>query len=81
MELVEGNWLDTAPSEEPTHWRQVIFYLEQPLSVTQDEEIRGAMSLSQNPTNPRCYDITLEYGGDITGKGKRTQRFDLDVSC
>jgi SAM-dependent methyltransferase len=81
VELTEGFWLSTSPADEPTHWRQVIFYLDHPYNVTQDEAIHGAMSLKQAADNPRCWDITLEYGGDVVGAGKHTQRLTLDVSC
>lgn len=85
VELVEGSWLDTSPSQEPTHWRQVLFFLSAPLAMAQDEVVRGVARLGKNAVNSRCWDVELEYGTE-DGSGAQvapavSRRWTLDVSC
>ena len=81
VELSAGQWLSTSPEEEPTHWRQTLFFLRQPLLVQQDELLKGTLAMSQNVTNPRCWDVELEFAGEDAAQPTQTQRYELDVSC
>lgn len=91
VELVPGAWLSTAPADEPTHWRQTIFYLDAPLPVELDCRLRGSAELRQNAANPRCWDVTIAYACDrpraaghaaaADETATRTMAWTLDVSC
>ncbi len=60
VELLPGQWLSTAPSDEPTHWRHTLFYLETPLAIQQDSVVRGTMSMAKQASHPRCWDVRLQ---------------------
>jgi len=59
VELAQGFWLSTAPSAEPTHWQQTLFYLASPWEVVQDQRLSGRVSYEQNVANRRCLDVGL----------------------
>lgn len=51
----------TAPQAKPTHWKQTVFYLPQPLTVHAGEEIHGTISCAPNDKNIRDLDITIAH--------------------
>jgi len=51
----------TAPQAKPTHWKQTVFYLPQPLTVHAGEEIHGTISCAPNDKNVRDLDITIAH--------------------
>ena len=51
----------TGPGERYTHWKQTVFYLEEPLTVQTDEVIHGQLSCKPNAKNPRDLDIVIKY--------------------
>ncbi|KAI8527794.1 hypothetical protein RHMOL_Rhmol12G0102000 [Rhododendron molle] len=53
--------LSTAPEDPPTHWQQTLIYFYDPIEVEQDQQIEGAVTLSQSKENPRFMNIHLEY--------------------
>lgn len=53
--------LSTAPEDPPTHWQQTLVYFYDPIEVEQDQQIEGAVTLSQSKENPRFMNIHLEY--------------------
>jgi len=53
--------LSTAPEDPPTHWQQTLVYFYDPIEVEQDQQIEGAVALSQSKENPRFMNIHLEY--------------------
>eukprot|EP00899_Mesostigma_viride_P023083 jgi/Mesvir1/395/Mv11286-RA.1 len=57
----------TAPKFRTTHWKQTVFYIEEPITMCEGEAIHGTIKCSPNATNPRDLDITIEYNF----KGKR----------
>jgi protein arginine N-methyltransferase 1 len=52
--------LTTAPWAESTHWKQTVFYLDEPIRVFKDSYIVGSISAKRNEKNPRDIDIMLE---------------------
>jgi len=51
----------TGPMDRYTHWKQTVFYLNEPLSVYSGEEIMGEFSCKPNAKNPREMDIMVRY--------------------
>ena len=51
----------TSPSSKYTHWKQTVFYLEEPLTVCAGEEIAARIDCTPNARNPRDLDITIGY--------------------
>jgi len=54
----------TGPHAKYTHWKQTVFYLEDPLYVERDEEIIGTLASQRNRKNPRDLDIKIHYKFD-----------------
>jgi len=52
--------LSTAPSEPATHWEQTVIKLPDSLLVSKGEEVRCNLLLSQDATQARRYNITVE---------------------
>lgn len=51
----------TGPHARYTHWKQTVFYLEEPLLVAVGDEIKGTLSCKPNIKNPRDLDIVITY--------------------
>ncbi|KAF1745322.1 hypothetical protein MXB_643 [Myxobolus squamalis] len=51
--------LYTGPEARPTHWKQTIFYLTQPIMAQQDQDLCFKTSFSQNKLNKRHLDIKI----------------------
>jgi len=49
----------TGPRSEYTHWKQTVFYLDEPMTVTSGETISGNITVNRNNKNPRDIDIHL----------------------
>lgn len=54
----------TSPHSEYTHWKQTVFYLQNPIAIGPGEMITGKISCKRNANNPRDLDITIEYNFD-----------------
>jgi len=50
----------TAPEAPYTHWKQVVFYLEDYLTCTKGEEVYGVFKLKPNAKNVRDLDIEID---------------------
>lgn len=44
---------------QETHWKQVVFYLKDVLSVQTDEELHGSIAVKKSKENPRELDIKI----------------------
>jgi len=53
--------LSTSPSVGYTHWRQTIFYIDEPISVEQDTPIQGTIVAQPDTDNRRFVNIDLTY--------------------
>jgi protein arginine N-methyltransferase 1 len=56
----------TAPEAPYTHWKQVVFYLEDYLTCTKGEELYGVFKLKPNTRNIR--DLDMEIDVDFQGE-------------
>ncbi|GAX73379.1 hypothetical protein CEUSTIGMA_g832.t1 [Chlamydomonas eustigma] len=54
----------TSPHARATHWKQTVFYLEEPITINTGEEVTGSLSCRPNSKNPRDLDITISYQFD-----------------
>lgn len=63
--------VSTSPFHPPTHWKQTVFYLEEPLHVRQGDSISGTISFEQSMTQ-RDLSVRLSYalGNDNVSDGK-----------
>mmetsp|Transcript_61090 Transcript_61090/g.71024 ORF Transcript_61090/g.71024 Transcript_61090/m.71024 type:complete len:344 (+) Transcript_61090:160-1191(+) len=67
--------LDTSPMVPPTHWRQTVLYLINPIRMRQGEHMQCKMTCTPNPGNPRDLDISLHV--DFEGQFQ-ISHFDQD---
>lgn len=56
----------TSPFSKYTHWKQTIFYLNEPISICEGEELVGRISCKPNTKNERDLDISLDINFDGT---------------
>jgi protein arginine N-methyltransferase 1 len=49
----------TGPRSDYTHWKQTVFYLEEPIPCSKDQTISGNINVARNAKNPRDIDITI----------------------
>jgi protein arginine N-methyltransferase 1 len=69
----------TAPFARYTHWKQTIFYLEEPLTICTGETISGEISCKPNKRNRRDLDIAvaLKFKGRYSKMGGETIHYRL----
>ncbi|KAF9568765.1 arginine N-methyltransferase 3 [Agrocybe pediades] len=51
----------TGPMSTPTHWKQTIFLLKEPITVTEDSLITGKFMCKKSETNSRELDVEIHY--------------------
>ena len=74
--------LSTGPEAPETHWQQTVMFLPDALMVNKSDTLACSMSLTQDATNPRRYDICIEVdeGADDDEEGEEDGRtLDDDV--
>jgi protein arginine N-methyltransferase 1 len=49
----------TSPRAQYTHWKQTVFYLEEPVVANKGETLEGVINVKRNVKNPRDLDIQL----------------------
>jgi protein arginine N-methyltransferase 1 len=54
----------TSPHAKYTHWKQTVFYLEEPLTVCPNEIVEGEIYCAPNAKNVRDLDIDIKYAID-----------------
>jgi protein arginine N-methyltransferase 1 len=54
----------TGPHAKYTHWKQTVFYLQDVLTVEENESVAGYLENKPNQKNKRDLDITLAYQFD-----------------
>jgi len=75
-EFGSAGWLlSTAPSEAPTHWRQTVFCLRQPLEGGGGLEVGGLVTLERHEAYSRGYRMTFEL--TCPGRKRRMESFEL----
>nr|XP_057938914.1 protein arginine N-methyltransferase 2 [Doryrhamphus excisus] len=53
--------LNTGPNAEPTHWKQTLFMLDEPIFAHVGDSIRGSIILRRNPVWRRHMTVTLHW--------------------
>lgn len=66
----------TAPFAEYTHWKQTVFYIDEPTRAVIDETIRGKIQVQKHPSNHRdlIIDIETTTSYDVTQKRRYVMR-------
>ena len=68
--------ISTGPDDQYTHWKQTVFYFEDPVSLRVGDTLSGKFVARKNDKNPRDMNITIEF--DVRGGEKTwTQRYTL----
>lgn len=60
FELPEPVMFGTSPNDKPTHWKQVVFFIEQPQKVKEGDVVRGVLQCKRSNKSARSLDIILE---------------------
>ena len=55
-------YFSTGPEVTPTHWKQTVLYLENPLTATVGDIVKGKISFKRLSTNHRGLTFDVEYG-------------------
>lgn len=53
--------LPTGPYEEPTHWKQVVFYIEDDIYVKNGEKLNGNIAVIKDKNNFRFINVKISY--------------------
>lgn len=56
--------INTSPDSRYTHWKQTVFYLNEPITAKREEQISGIFSIKQNAKNKRDLDFFISYNFD-----------------
>jgi len=56
----------TSPSAVPTHWKQTVFFLKQPITVKEGDCVQGRLSCKKNLKDTRSLDIDITIDVDDT---------------
>ncbi|XP_058451666.1 protein arginine N-methyltransferase 1 [Malaya genurostris] len=65
FELPEHVEFSTSPYTKGTHWKQTIFYVEEPIPVEEGQVINGKFFCRRDPKDARSLFITIEYLGKV----------------
>lgn len=65
FELPEHVEFSTSPYTKPTHWKQTLFYVEEPIAVREGQQIKGKFVCRRDPKDARSLFITIEYLGKV----------------
>ena len=57
--------LPTDPQNDPTHWKQTIFYLENPISVQKGQILPGHIHVYRPPKDARGLMVKLKIGNQV----------------
>ena len=60
--------LSTAPEDEPTHWKQTVFYIEDDVYVKKGEKLWGNIAVIKDKKNFRFINVKISYHFDKSGK-------------
>jgi hypothetical protein len=51
--------LSTSPYSTSTHWKQAVFYVNEPFLVDNGDTIEGSIAVKKSDNNPRDLDIKI----------------------
>lgn len=60
----------TGPKSQYTHWKQTVFYVDEPMVAQKGETVKGTIAVKRNAGNPRDLDIHLVH--DFEGKQSKS---------
>lgn len=60
FELPEPIMFGTSPKDEPTHWKQVVFFIDKPHKINKGDIVRGVLRCGRSHKSARSLDIELE---------------------
>lgn len=59
FDLPEKVEFTTGPHSKPTHWKQVVFYLKDPVAVSEGDVVRGQFQCSRGKTDARAIRVKI----------------------
>ena len=65
--------LSTSPYRKQTHWKQTVFYIDEPLEVGPGDVIKGRVNVQKAKENHRELNVELEF--KLNGESKPTQYY------
>lgn len=71
--------LSTSPMVEATHWKQTIVFIPVSASVDEEDSLSCLLELTQDTSNPRLYNISIEMMDDQSGS-EEDEEDEEDVS-
>ena len=71
--------LTTSPMETSTHWKQTVFYLEEPLALDEGDTITGTFAMRPSPENHRELDISVDLAveSELSGSVRSSRTYAL----
>ncbi|KAJ2080299.1 hypothetical protein H4R24_003174 [Coemansia sp. RSA 988] len=69
----------TGPHGTPTHWKQTIFVLRDPIKVENGDELHGQITCKKNAENPRELDLEITYSHTPLNTGDRSSQSEQAV--
>ena len=65
FDLPEKVFFSTSPESEPTHWQQVVFYLDQPVDVKVGDVVSGKFICRRDRNDLRSLNIEIKAFGKV----------------
>lgn len=72
--------LSTSPATRETHWKQTVIFLPSSLSVEEGDQITANIDLSQDESNKRHYNISVEILGNSDNENSTSDEDPADAS-
>ncbi|XP_062569417.1 uncharacterized protein LOC134231473 [Saccostrea cucullata] len=72
--------LSTSPMVEVTHWKQTVVFIPVSAAVDEEDSLSCKLELSQDATNPRLYNISIETMEDQSESEESDSEEEEDVS-
>lgn len=63
FDLPEPVMFGTSPNDKPTHWKQVVFLLQQPQQIKENDLVTGKLICKRSKNSARSLDISIEVFG------------------
>jgi hypothetical protein len=67
VKLYEEVFLNTMPISQQTHWKQSLFFVDNPIQVSEDDIIGGTIKVNTDEENYR--NIIVKFTYKVEGKG------------
>ena len=67
VKLYEGVFLNTMPTCQETHWKQSLFFIDNPIQVSEGDTIEGTIKVNVDQENYRNLIVKFTY--EVKGKG------------